>query len=146
MERAKLLIMRLNAGEAASAWPIIKVAIVNSGLCEEFSRDLGYYQQALISGEISCLLLTAPEKVYGVLLFSEYENHLTKKIDLLINAVANFRFVTDEEWHRVLEALKKIAATDGCSSISFFTTNKRLQQLARDERFIEKSFFTLELT
>ena len=134
--------LRLLSVQIVKFWDLIKYAI---GQVEKLGNDeeLKVYNRlfaALLSDKAQCFIVfDEDENVQAVCITELRYDELTNVKSLHIRCLYAFKAASNELWAKEFENIKIMAKKEGCTKITFETSNPRIKSIAKDIGAIEVS-------
>ena len=134
--------LRLLSVQVVKFWDLIKYAL---GQVEKIGSDeeLEVYNRlfaALLSDKAQCFIVfDGGEEVRAVCVTELRYDELRATKSLHIRCLYAFKAASNEVWIKEFEAVKEMAKREGCSRITFETSNPRIKSIAKDIGAVEIS-------
>lgn len=134
--------LRLLSVQIAKFWDLIKYAI---GQVEKIGSDeeLEVYNRlfaSIISDKAQCFIVyDEDESVRAVCITELRYDELKATKSLHIRCLYAFKAASNEVWAKEFESIKEMAKKEGCSKITFETSNPRIKSIAKEIGAVEVS-------
>lgn len=133
--------VRLTVEQVSSSWPLIKTAVEEAHPPTVRPSDIFFVNvlNSLLAGRMEAWVAfeKIPDtKISGVCITSVEEQKIDGTKTLLVFCVYLFRSFSLEAWKACVEHLSKYAKAKGCVSLSFYTANPQISEIAKETGFL----------
>lgn len=136
------MVLRVLSVQIPKFWEIIKYAL---GQVEKIgnSEELEVYNRlfaALLSDKAQCFIaFNENEEVRAVCITELRYDEIRNIKSLYIRCLYAFKAASNEAWIKEFEIVRELAKKEGCSKITFETSNSKIKSIAKDLGAVEVS-------
>lgn len=135
------MLIRVLPNKIPAIWETIKYAAVHVDAVDEAYRSvyLNNLLHDLLCGKAQCIahISEAEGKIINILITREIIDDTCGQKHLVVGLAYAFERSQPEDWDRIIDVLKEIAAADNCSKVSFVTNNPKVLEIGSRNGFVE---------